>query len=85
LAEQGVKMARFIDGSSLEIPAPYPIQLAQQALSNGQTAIPPSSKNFVYQAGFGHHFSPRYLLSFLAFWLVLLSHTHTHFSLHVIL
>jgi hypothetical protein len=24
-------------------------------------------------------------LSFLAFWLVLLSHTHTHFSLHVIL
>ena len=49
LATEGVKMSRFIDGTSPDIPLPFTIQCAQRALSSGQTGVPPNKKNFVFQ------------------------------------
>ena len=59
LPTEGVKMARFVEGTSKDIPQPFTIQLAQRDLQNGNTAVPPAKKNYAFSLCLQSYFIAR--------------------------
>ena len=49
MPNEGIKMARFIEGSSPEIPQAYTIQMAQKRLQSGETAVSYNQKAKAFQ------------------------------------